>query len=96
MICIPEEINQLQNLEFLIFNNNKIKSITNLEKLRNLKQLELRSNKIEKIENLQNNENLFLLTLSCNLISEINERELCHLGKLEEFGLFGNYLGKIE
>ena len=93
---IPEEINELINLECLIFNNNKIKSIANLEKLRNLKQLELRSNKIEKIENLENNENLFTLTLSCNLISEINEKELSYLCKLEEFGLFGNYLGKIE
>jgi len=93
LTTIPEEINQLFNLQCLNLNNNKIRKIVNINNLVNLQRLELRSNKIEKMENLNYNKNLVLITLSCNLITEIKEEDISLMENLEELGLFGNYLG---
>ena len=90
---IPEIINSFVELNILVLNNNKIETITNLEKLIKLEKLELRGNKIKKVEGLNNLKNLTKLTLSCNLITNIEENDLPQIDSLFELGLFGNYLG---
>jgi hypothetical protein len=80
-------------LESLILNNNKISKIENLSSLVNLNHLELKSNQIKRIENLDSLINIKHLTLSCNLIDSISETDIPYFGLLEQFGLFGNYLG---
>ena len=90
---IPEIINSFIELNILVLNNNKIETISNLEKLIKLEKLELRGNKIKKVEGLNNLKNLTKLTLSCNLITNIEENDLPQIDSLFELGLFGNYLG---
>ena len=93
MTRIPKSFLDLSNLKTLILNNNKIEKIENLSNLNFLEKLEMRGNKIEKVENLENNKNLITLTLSSNLIKEINDNNFPILEKVEEFGIFGNYIG---
>ena len=76
---IPLEINSLTNLEILVLNNNKIKTLENIDKLKNLKRLELKGNMISEITNnskdfLVNSTNLLFITLSCNALTIDNMR----------------------
>lgn len=90
---IPIEINNLFNLEDLILNNNKINFLENFQNLKKLKNFQIKSNKIKKIENFKENKNLQKISFSSNSIFEINFDEFSCEENLEEFFLFGNYLG---
>ena len=90
---IPNQFNLFSNLDTLILNNNKIKFLSNLDQCKNLTRLELRSNRIEIIENIDKLVSLKFITLSCNLIKSIAKISDTPMLKLEELGLFGNYLG---
>ena len=91
---IPKNISNLINLNHLILNNNKITEINFLSELKNLEILELKGNQLISIKGIFNNNNkIKKLTISCNLIKSINENELNKNNFLEEFGLFGNFLG---
>jgi len=90
---IPREISNLQSLETLILNNNKINIIENLENIRNLKRLELRCNKVKEFIGLGNKPYLKTLSVSCNLLEKIEEENFYDFPCLQEIGLFGNFLG---
>ncbi len=75
-------------------NNNKIQKIENLDNLKLLERLELRSNKLTKLENISNLQKLKLLTVSCNLIKKINYEDLEEIITMQEFCIFGNFLGE--
>ena len=78
----------------MILNNNKITEINFLSELKNLEILELKGNQLISIKGIFNENNkIKKLTISCNLIKSINENELKKNKFLEEFGLFGNFLG---
>lgn len=96
MTSISKIFLSFTNLKFLNLNKNKISKIENLHNLKNLEKLELRANQIKTIENLDNNKSLKYLTLSCNLIDNINNDSFPELPSVEEFGIFGNYLGNKE
>ena len=93
MIVIPAEIEMLTNLETIIFNNNKLRKIENLDKLSELKRIEFRTNRITEFENLNNLKKLNQLTVSCNLIKSMDDNKIEDLPNLRELGLFGNFLG---
>ncbi len=89
---IPSCLDQLNNIEVIVFNNNKISAIDNIFNLKKLKRLELRSNKITNmnIKNFDNHMNLKQITLSCNLIDKIFLKNLDYLEIIWEI-----YLKKI-
>lgn len=91
MTYIPPEINNLQSLETLILNYNKLTKIENINNLLNLTRLEMRSNKITILKNFENLSKLKFITFSCNLLKSIEI--FPYLENLEELGLFGNFLG---
>ena len=88
-----EGLSDLNNLESLSLNDNKIIEIKELENLKNLRSLSLAYNQITEIKGLENVENLVFFNIEGNEITEIKGLE--NLSKLEELIINGNNIREI-
>lgn len=88
---IPENIDQLTNLQKLLLSENKIKKLpANFVKLKNLQHFEIPKNKLKKLpEGFENLQNLRYLDLANNKFKHI-PATVFQLQKLEIFYFFGN------
>jgi hypothetical protein len=87
-----EGIEYAENLEILVFTNNKTSDISAINKLTKLKYVDLSFNEIINIQPLSNLENLCTINLKNNSIVDISP--LIKLKKIELLLLYGNPLSE--
>lgn len=90
---LPNELNNLTNLERLVIYYPKIKTIENINKLKNLKRLDICSTEISEIKGLDNLINLETLNLISNKITQIEG--LDNLRNLKTLDLSKNQITDI-
>ncbi|KAJ3383838.1 hypothetical protein HDU84_003360, partial [Entophlyctis sp. JEL0112] len=89
-----EHLENLKNLVFLDFYNNKIECMKGFDELVNLRVLMLGKNRITRIENLQRLLKLDVLDLHYNQILRIENMD--HLNALRILNLEGNLISHVE